>query len=146
MSEEYVLKTLNTDYKLAAILAPIMAACGGLLLLGGWREITIGIFFILGGIILIGVSIHRKITLNKKLVEYLENKLKRYFSFSSSQLIFKLEKRKKFKYSYYIYVNGYVNKANFEVFMKKIKEEIGINFEHRLLRKPARSIKVKEGG
>ena len=140
MSEEYVLKTLNSDYKLAAIIAPIMAACGGLLLLGGWREITIGFFFIVGGIILIGVSIKRKMTLNKKLVEYLENRLRKYFAFSNTQLKFKLEKRKKIKYSYYIYVNGYVNKASFEVFMKKIKDEIGINFEHRLLRKPASQI------
>ncbi|MBR6689561.1 MAG: hypothetical protein IKL68_06065 [Clostridia bacterium] len=141
MDEVYVIKQNNSDYKMAVILSFIMLIVGcGMLTCSGWKEIFFGGFFVLGSIVLIYVAISRKKTLEKLLKRYLHKKLKEYFKSKNSILRFAIERRKKVAVSYYIYVNGYVNKEDFELFMQKFKEEIGVKMEHRLLRKPANSI------
>ena len=142
MREDYEIKELNSTYKMATIVAMIMCVVGcGMLTSSGWKEIFFGIFFIFGSFVLAWVAISRKRMLNTKLTNYLTTKLKEYFKSKNVLLKFIVEKKKKVKFSYIIYVNGYVNKEEFEVFMQNFKQELGVKMEHRLLRKTASSIK-----
>ena len=142
MREDYEIKELNTTYKMATILSIIMIVVGGGMLASPeWKMIFYGVVFILGGFVLVGIAIWRKRTLNVKLTKYLEVKLTEYFKSKNVLLRFTLERRKKVKFRYIIYVNGYVDKSDFEIFMQNFKQELGIKMEHKLLRKPANSIK-----
>lgn len=142
MRDAYEIKELNSDYKMAAILSVALFVIGSLMLaFGGWKEIFIGAFFVIGSFVLVGLSISRKKKLNILLTSYLKRKLKEYFNSKNAVLRFVLERKKTLRFSYYIYVNGYVNKEDFEMFMQKFKEETKVKMEHRLLRKPASSIK-----
>jgi ABC-type bacteriocin/lantibiotic exporter with double-glycine peptidase domain len=142
MREDYEIKELNTTYKMSTILSIIMIVVGGGMLASPeWKMIFYGVVFILGGFVLVGIAIWRKRTLNVKLTNYLKVKLKEHFSGKNGSVRFAVERKKKIKYSYIIYVNGYVNKTEFELFMQNFKQELGIKMEHRLLRKPASSIK-----
>ena len=141
MHEVYEIKQNNTDYKASLIISIVMLVVGcGLLMCSGWKEIFYGIFFVLGSIVLVVVAIKRKKTFEKLLKSYLHKRLKEYFKSKNSLLRFVLERKKKIAVSYCIYINGYVDKQDFEMFMAKFKEEIGVKMEHRLLRKPASSI------
>lgn len=141
MREDYEIKELNTTYKMATILSIIMIVVGGGMLASPeWKMIFYGVVFILGGFVLVGIAIWRKRTLNVKLTKYLEVKLIEYFKSKNVLLRFTLERRKKVKFRYIIYVNGYVDKSDFEIFMQNFKQELGIKMEHKLLRKPASSI------
>ena len=141
MHEVYEIKQNNTDYKASLIISIVMFVVGcGLLMCSGWKEIFYGIFFVLGSIVLVVVAIKRKKTFEKLLKSYLHKRLKEYFKSKNSLLRFVLERKKKIAVSYCIYINGYVDKQDFEMFMTKFKEEPGVKMEHRLLRKPASSI------
>ncbi len=141
MQEVYEIKQNNSDYKMSVILAIVMFVAGcGLLTCSGWKEIFFGVFFILGSIVLAGVAVSRKKTFERVLKSYLHKRLKEYFKSKNSLLRFVLERKKKIAVSFCIYVNGYVNKEEFEFFMQRFKEETGVKMEHRLLRKPASSI------
>ena len=141
MHEVYEIKQNNTDYKASLIISIVMFVVGcGMLMCSGWKEIFYGIFFVLGSIVLVVVAIKRKKTFEKLLKSYLHKRLKEYFKSKNSLLRFVLERKKKISLSYCIYVNGYVDKQDFEMFMTKFKEETGVKMEHRLLRKPASSI------
>ncbi len=142
MREDYEIKELNTTYKMATILSIIMIVVGGgMLASNDWKTLFYGVVFILGSFVLAGIAISRKRMLNIKLTNYLNTKLKEYFQSKTFLLRFTLERKKNVRFKYIIYVNGYVDKSEFEIFMHNFKQELGIKMEHKLLRKPANSIK-----
>ena len=140
MCEAQEIKQNNADFKMALIVAGLLALGGSLMLMfGDWKAMFFGAFFDLGAIVLVGIAISRKKTVEKMLDVYLLKMLRKYFKERYSIIRFSLEKKKGHK-GYIVYVNGYVNKDDFEVFMQNIKNELGIKFEHRLLRRPKNSI------
>lgn len=141
MREDYEIKELNSTYKMSAILSAVMIVVGGIMLTSSdWKTLFYGTFFVLGSFILVGIAISRKRMLNVKLTNYLNSKLKEHFASQNGLIRFIVERKKKVKFSYIIYVNGYVNKAEFELFMQNFKRDLGINMEYRLLRNPASNI------
>ena len=136
MREVYEIKELNSTYKMAAVLSIVLFVVGcGMLVSNYWKAIFYGVLFVLGSFALVGVAISRKKQLNAKLTNYLKTKLKEYFKSKNVFLEFIVERKNKVKFSYIIYVNGDVDKEEFEVFMQNFKQELGIKMEHRLLRK-----------
>ena len=130
MRADYEIKELNLTYKMSTILSMVMCIVGcGMLAADGWKEIFFGIFFILASFFLVGLAISHKRKLNVKLTNYLEMKLKEYFKSKKVLLRFILERKKKIKYSYVVYVNGYVNKEEFEIFMQNIKQELNMKMD-----------------
>ena len=141
MRDLYEIKQSNSDYKASLIIGILMFIVGcAMLMCGDWREIFFGFFFVIGSGVLLVFSIKRKREFEKVLKSYLNKKLKEYFRSKNAVLRFVLKRKKNITVSYIIYVNGYVDKTDFEMFMDKFKEETGVKMEYRLFRKPTSTI------